>query len=247
MKYLILLLAFAGLSFSAYSQNCLKLLPNEEYNSWFNPDSVKIDTCTNSPTYEKWYSKYGYAFGILNYLFKPSPIQISARMTWQDIDSLYDTQRQQFEILEQKFGKFTIRRHEEHTNDSMHLAHPVFVIDFDNYNLVDSVVFYMKMIDSILCPGLKNQPYATSVNFEQTENSYNKIQIISNTNNNLIVLLPPYKIKKTLIIDIFDLLGNQIQHLSVNYADEIEINIGSIRAGMYFLRIDNKFFKFIKY
>jgi len=95
------------------AQDCQQLVYPNDWYVYSNPDSIKVDTCQGSQTYGKWYSKYGYAFGVSYYLFSPKPLSMNNKKTWRDIDSQFTEQKYGFGLLEERFGEFTFRRFED--------------------------------------------------------------------------------------------------------------------------------------
>lgn len=238
---------FTGISTKAVPDSCLKMVtPHDRWNG-MNRDSVMADSCHNSPTYGKWYSKKGYFFGTENYPFNPKPISESDRKTWRDIDSQFATTRDGFELLEQKFGEFTIRRYEDGGDDSMHLEAPTFIIDFKNYQLVDSVIYYVEKIDSVMGCNLNNYPFDLFVQYNSNCENF-EFNIIRN--NITVIFTESYLVKKNtteIIIEIFNILGNKVKNIKLILNKRIEIDMSDFVPGIYFLRIDNEIIKFIKY
>jgi len=239
---------YAYFTANAVPDSCLKMIYPNDYRDWSNPDSIKVDSCFDSPTYEKWYSKYGYFFGTTIYILNPKPISESDRKRWWDIDSQFATTRAGFELLEQKFGEYTIRRYEFGGNDSIHLEAPAFVIDFKNYHLVDSVIYYIEKIDSVIGCQLDKIPYALSVQGYNYNND--NFEIIMTQSLLTIVFADNYLSKlnsNQIRIEIFNLTGNRVKNIKFNINKSIEIDMNDFVPGIYFLKIDNNFVKYIKF
>jgi hypothetical protein len=242
----VLIVLFLGtISAFAVNDGCLTLVYPDDGWEFQNRDSIKVDTCMASPTYKKWYSKKGYKFGISNYLFKKL-LSLNDRKTWADIDSQFVVQKIAFQNLANKFGSYTIRRSES-SNDSVHLVHPAFIIDFVNYNLVDSVTYYIEKIDSVLGCQLNNYP--TVLNIDDSDKSKNKadFEIIETALENQLDIRILNALNNEISIEIFNSMGNIVLKTNQHYSDKISINISELSKGIYFVKYNNQILKFIKY
>ena len=88
MKYIVYLAFFILLIFSvSYSNPCLVLCERGTF-PYHNPDSVMVDTCENSNTFDKLYARKTYVFNTYNYFFHPKPLLIGEKYTWENIDTV---------------------------------------------------------------------------------------------------------------------------------------------------------------
>ncbi|MGA2296575.1 MAG: T9SS type A sorting domain-containing protein [FCB group bacterium] len=135
-----------------FSNDCLKMeLPNDgstygKSSVNFNPDSVMIDTCTNSPTYNLRFVKN---FNIISndYFFITKPLVEGNIYTIYDIDSInYFEFYTYLKELENKYGNITFKR-SELPIDSVCLKYPEFQVFLNDYFCFDSLKF--DLIDSI--------------------------------------------------------------------------------------------------
>jgi len=239
LNLIIILLAFLAIFTNAYSQNinnCLEMVyPNEDI--YYNPDSVMVDTCSESLTFGKWYAKKTYVFGMKVYVFGTEALHMDSTVNWQDIDSTYIQIKNSFQNLEQQFGSYIIRRSNRGSwNDSDYIQNPVFDIYFEDYFEVDSVSNVIENIDSCGLVFLKYAP------------SYNDIPEIKSTNrdfpffvdqlNNEILKINfknevLYSINS---IKIYNLFGQQNFQQTINN-QEISIDISSWASGVYIVSI----------
>lgn len=225
--------------------SCLKF-PGD-YKEFFNPDSVKIDSCQFSVSFGKYYSKYGFIFSTNNYPFTSKPISAFEKKNWRDIDSQFVSQRFGFELIEQIFGSYTLRRDPD-SNDSMHLLYPVFILDFSEYQLVDSVLFYIRQIDSINGAKLQNWPVYMSIDTKYLKQFDTSFCIMAQPNiNQLIIKSTNEHNLEELNIEIFDLIGNCLQKNTIKFSTVFTIDISTFNSGFYVLRVNNQTIIFRKY
>ena len=229
----------------AIADSCLKMVEIDDGMNSFNPDSVKVDTCSNSPTFRKWYSRKGFLVGMTFYPISPKPIPPGSKKTWRDIDSQYISIKNSFQALENKFGIFSIRREYENSKDSIELASCVFILDFSNYLLVDSVLYYLRNIDSVMGAYLQNEPLYSSVENEYIKNSF----IISpNPASDFIEIeIPPLEWGLGGVSAIIYNIFGQIV-LSVGAILELpsRVDVSTLVPGLYFVRLGDKVTKFVK-
>ena len=206
-----------------------------------NRDSVLIDTCIGSPTLGRWFAKKTYEFNTYNYFFQPKPLLIGEKYTWENIDTVFPTIRNKFKTLAETFGNYSIMRYDDGSSDSLHLEVPIFIIEFDNYVCVDSVILFLQEIDSVFGVELLNKPGYYSV-----EDILNQTEIVQNYGNTIYIDLKNELIIKNMDILIYDVFGNILIRSSVHAGESsISIDINTLNSGIYFLRIENSIKKFI--
>ncbi len=236
-----LLIAVAFLSFEksyAIDPDCLEIvLGNDGYSSE-NLDSIMVDTCTNSPTYNKWYAKKGIVIRFYDYPFIEEPIPINIIKYWYDIDTNLALLKERLQNISNKYGIFTIIR--ETKDEFSHLYRKDFTLTFENYICFDSLCY--DIIDS--------SANVWSINFrfvpeklDVKENNYNPI--IYNEDNILKINCSLSINSKIKLIDIYGNIYNTNFEIMDN---TVNINISNLSIGVYFIQIDNlKPIKFIKY
>ena len=213
-----------------------------------NKDSIKIDTCRDSPTFGQEYFKKGFGIRLGEYIFKISPLAIGIRYTDTIIDSKFDSIIRAFDTLQIKYSKINIRRYRYlyYYEDSLFIANPLIVIDFYNYFPYDSVSKDLLKIPVVKMVFTANPPYKNAIQ-EQTDNKKNfKILPINNFESIKVVGQPQDFADKTYNLKIFNLFGNCIKSDKVFFENnEIEVNVSRLSSGCYFMQIDNIFSKFM--
>jgi hypothetical protein len=120
--------------------SCLCLYQDYYPGLWYNPDSVMVDSCSpyiwDIPLYAKrWYrinldSDY--------FHFPAAPIDTIIQTTWQQLDTIYDTARAEFDSLQRQYGPFVLRKFypDRTTGEESGAYH----IGFDSLLQVDAVL-----------------------------------------------------------------------------------------------------------
>ncbi|TAL66937.1 MAG: T9SS type A sorting domain-containing protein [Bacteroidetes bacterium] len=149
MKSLIvsILLLFSIQNFTFADENCLQLVfPHQPDSLINNPDSVMVDTCDGYFYTKKWF----FVLLPVNSLNIPqAPPDSILEVGWDDIDTNFQSLRDGFEELENKFGMFTLRKQVPEMSDSNAIGSRVFMIRFNNYVRIDSVYYTLKSISGI--------------------------------------------------------------------------------------------------
>lgn len=146
--YLILLSLFVLLAGNVKSgAQCLALrIPHNPSQSFVNPDSVMVDTCSVG---RPWYAK-----GTFEVRLSQSPISNGAtadELDWyviQDIDT-NSADIARWEQLDSVFGGLHIRKAFLDSTDPAGYAVRTYLLKFDNYVLIDSVVASLKLLSAI--------------------------------------------------------------------------------------------------
>ncbi len=150
---------------------------------------------------------------------------------WQNIDTIYTNLRSVFSNLEQKYGEYKfLKIYPSLTNDQK------FDLEFEDYINVYELIDTLKNI-----PNLKSDyPAYHLVIFSDVENDDDNTNNISpNPVSDFISL--NFKEYKG-IIEIFTLKGIFVKEML--YQQKIDLSF--LSTGIYFLKADNKFYKFIK-
>ncbi len=112
-------------------------------------DSLRIDTCLNSTTYNKYYAKKGYLLFSKTYFFK-NAIPFDSAYTWEDIDTNYNSIRQAFSDFNNRFCNIKFLRWDLFIeSDSEFVDNCHFKIELENYQCVDTIIAFLNEIDSI--------------------------------------------------------------------------------------------------
>ncbi len=240
INLIIILLAFLAIFTNAYSQNindCLRMVyPNEDI--WYNPDSIMVDSCYESPTFGKWFAKRGYAFKMDVYVFGNEALSFDTIVSWQDISSTFTSIKNGFQELEQIFGTFIIQRSEAKgsRSDSLFLLSPIFDLEFQNYHLFDSVRNALYNIDSISGAGYRYYPGFNDIPEIRNKEANFPFNIKKVDNDRLTIIFNDDFLFRNLNINIYNLLGNQIYQQSINN-QEISIDISTWASGVYIVSI----------
>ncbi len=132
-----------------YSQidSSLKLLyPHDPDQHSFNPDSVMIDTCaTTDPTFPvlyayKWYNVFLPSGSLI---IPCAPRDSIVYREWSDIDTNFIELREGFQMIENKFGPFILKKQYPDDTDSSHLGSRSCYIKFEKYFNIDTVTYYL--------------------------------------------------------------------------------------------------------
>jgi hypothetical protein len=217
--------------------------------TYFNPDSVMIDTCSQSSNYGKLFSKKGYEFSMKVYVFGNDILPSYTPVTWQDISSSFTQIKEGFQNLEQEFGPYTIQRTDYHPSDSLFLKNPIFEIEFQNYFKFDSVANALDEIDSTSKAWMKNVPaYIIGSKVENNNiNEKSKLSVSPNpaideitieTNN-----FNGYTDNQLMI---YNETGKLIKKLYFK-ENTIKIDVSSFSNGLYFIKVNGYTKNFIKW
>jgi hypothetical protein len=124
---------------SAYSEFCV------------NVDSVRIDTCHGSPTYNEAFGKRWFKIEFTNYAINVpyGPHDTVIEVSWTGIDTAYPTLRTSFSALETKHGTLWLKKGAPDFTDSTDLTSHIFLLRFDDYVCIDSVLADLKNISGI--------------------------------------------------------------------------------------------------
>ncbi len=206
-------------------------------------DSLRIDTCLNSITYNQYYAKKGYMLFAKVYFFK-NAISFDSAYTWEDIDTNFQTIRQAFSDFNNRFCNIKFVRWDYFIeNDSEFIDSKHFKLELETYQCVDSVIAFVNKIDGIDHGDLFQLPALECVNEKFLFSDY----IISNDENNLkIDFLNFNNLNYRTSVSIYDFMG-QLVFETIIQPERIEylIDTSFLTPGLYFIRIGNSIIKFI--
>ncbi|MBI5326436.1 MAG: T9SS type A sorting domain-containing protein [Ignavibacteriae bacterium] len=219
--------------------SCLKLLddPYEELH-FQNPDSVKVDSCEDSPTYKQVYAKYDFYVRFL-YNIKPRngtyPPDTIIEFTWQDIDTNYHATRTGFSNIESKYGTYSFREVNTEFPDTTQFIPRRLLIRFINYVNIDSVCNDINKIEYVyLSWYLSRYGYWGDViemeeyNLKIYPNPAADYIIIQNHSNN-------YFDK----VEICSVIGENIITKGINIDETYRLDITYFQNGIYFIKVGN--------
>ena len=219
--------------------SCLKYY-NEPTDSTFrNRDSVKVDSCLDSPTYgvdfgkKNFYLKFNYNIIPRTYL---APADSIIDYTIDSINNKYTVAIYEFNQLRQLYGNFKFREIHPNLPDTTTFLLRNFYLIFENYVPIKEVE---KVLLSFSCLN--------------TAGFISWYGIVSEVDEKSIIFLHPNPVKDILdltfltssnfeMISIYNLNGLKV--LESNYNEQI--NVAELQPGIYFMRCGDKTYKFIK-
>jgi hypothetical protein len=245
--FFLVLVPFNFVLFSQTPDSCLKLLRGPYEKGYVNPDSIKVDSCTNSITFGQAYAKVWFAVQfIYNVLPRGDPPTYDSNYeyTWQDIDEAYSLTRDGFQQLEKKFGIFWFR--------DVHLGFPDTSADttsmmpwrqldirFGNYVNIDSVIVFLKAItyvkwcDYMWMAGIKYWvPEDEGIKARKSENI---IIYPQPAGDNVIIQGLTYNGYDQ--IEIFSTTGYLLRSSEITPYSDIDFKTEDLPSGYYFLKI----------
>lgn len=229
--------------------SCLKYPIGTDENPYWNPDSVKYDSCHYSETFGQWYAtKFVLQFKIWVYIFKTKPFLMDSIYTWEDIDNYHLELKSNFYELTELFGEYHFKRHPIWIDDSSFIEVPTVLLVFDKYILAESLTNYFSdmHLDSIEYVEINQKPVLNSVIEPEKPN---KEYTITVTDNDKLNIERKVFDGQGIEIHIYDLMGNLInKYIGKNDVEPVQIDISNLQIGLYFVVINNKYFyKLIKY
>jgi hypothetical protein len=155
----VLIVLFLG-TISAFSDTnpCLKLIYGSQ---GFNPDSIMIDTCKNSPDFQRSFMRGTWTIGFTKYFFKDS-MNLNDTFYIENIDSLtYPDIFINFKIMQDGLGKLSFKRATDivnFDNDYAFYKLPCFNIYIDGFNRVYDINKFIRSIPSYRLKWQTNYP-----------------------------------------------------------------------------------------
>jgi len=119
-----------------------------------NPDSLRVDTCEGTLTYARDYAKRTFEVYFQYYIFPDSGYYIDTLVTrhWQEINTSFPGIRKQMQVIEQRFGQFTLWRRFNYRvafDDTASFLYKRWFFNFDQYVSVDSMRAYLGALPEI--------------------------------------------------------------------------------------------------
>lgn len=206
----------------------------------YNPDSVMIDTCSESTTHGKWYSKLGFEIefdsGVitLGYGERDSILEVG----WEAIDTSFAALRSAFEDLYVNRGPYVLRKINPQDTMATSRYSRWFLLRFFNYTLVDSVMFDLFAMSGIAFEFHRPKiPNAVILSKEQ-------INFALEVGGKYIKLSNKEKSGRVKVY-LYDYSG--ILHSEYIMSESVTIDIASLHNGIYYVVVDNSVIgKFIK-
>jgi len=258
MKKLILILALLFVSNSLYStppDSCLKMICNNDYhfdpgkNAYtgsYNPDSVMIDNCEDSPTYKKRFAKRYFTIRFeRNFYPFDSVIKPHTSKTVSDLSDSKPECKFQFQQLETIYGTIYFEGElYEAENDSIFYLNPGVRLYFEYYHATDEIeATFLNNIDSLRYISF-DANYGTPLTSDMNEakESKNNLLIYPNPVKNILEIKSLSNEYFNHKITIYNLSGQIL--IESKYQEVIDIS--NLTQGIYFLKLGNNAYKFIK-
>ncbi|MBI5325293.1 MAG: hypothetical protein HZB41_08500 [Ignavibacteriae bacterium] len=226
--------------------------PHDPDHNSFNPDSVMLDTCaTTNPIEPVLYAYKWYLVilppGALN--VPEAPRDTLIYRDWRDIDTNFIELREGFLNIENKFSPFIMRKEHPEGVDTSSLGSRSWLIKFEEYFNIDSVVFYLSSIQNLTFAGYDMRAARFDDVYQNTvRNGAEIIDIKQNQPSEKITVKILKNIDYNKTLELYDIKFRLIfnYHLSDFEANNtIDLNISDFSAGVYFLRCGNYIRSFI--
>lgn len=235
---LLLALIFIGSSSLASVKNppkkadCLVLVDSS---GWFNPHLVTIDTCQNSPTFNKKFAYHGSIWFKLKATHIPYHHDTTHLDTnWTVIDTAYPQARLLFKDMEMKYGHFTLSKVNP-TDTIDYFGSQYFILVFDSYVPVERV-------DSILSslPNFMEGVLASSLSFPISAGEINTPSLLPTVTINTITHELYYSTTHTRFanVQLYDVLGNLVAESKLE-SGIARMTVPATSAGIYFVQCGN--------
>lgn len=263
---LIVMLAIYLPSIHAYSQSdtsCLKL-ERSECTPYFNPDSVMIDSCINSPYYLQHYAKKYFLGNSLRFNFTTWDVFVIKRVDywwwnrddttyvykWQDVnDEKYSAEKTGLKKLEEKFGTFKIlvsTENDSYKDDDDYLSNDHYLLLFDNYVNIDSVVAQMKKIPNIDTSHVYYMKRDVHVAGVEDAVNDNECTVYPQPATDYINIKFPASKAFTSIAELYTPEGILLESIELPIgSNSTQIDITKLSSGIYYLRINNTVKSFV--
>jgi hypothetical protein len=243
---------------AAPPDECLKMLMPNDYHSEYdstlpgwhdvgtiNPDSVRVDSCFDSPTFGKQFAKRYFTIKFVPFYYPfTEVIDSNDVMGINDLSNSRPKLKQQLQDLESSFGKLYIKGmgDEDLIKEEEILSRCLFKIYFETYQDISAVEDYVsKNIDSVTFFKYENRAGAL-LNIEDRLNYSYDIEVEPIPSSYFIRIHVNETQFTTEKLEIFNSNGIRIIELPFNE----EINISNISNGVYFIKYGTQIGKFIK-
>jgi hypothetical protein len=245
MKQIFLLITMLLISINLYSappDSCLKYYYHPD-TTFFNPDSVMVDSCEGSPTYGEYYGKKYFTLKF-NYNIIPrtylAPADSIIEYTIDSIGIQYTSAKNEFSQLLTTYGNFSFREKVPNMPDTTIVLGRTLYLIFDNNVPINEVENQLTNFSSI------KTAYFSSWFGVESDVSVSK----SNTDE---IFLFPNPVSEFLMIH--GLEESHVQSISIFntfgqklYEGDLkeQIDVSSLTPGVYFLHMGNMNYKFVK-
>ncbi|MEP7234879.1 MAG: hypothetical protein ABI778_06245 [Ignavibacteriota bacterium] len=219
------------------------------YHQYANPDSVMVDTCSGSATYQHRYAAKWFRVEFQKVIFSipaATNLDTSIDRGWRDIPTIDTAIRDGFDSIELHYGTFVLQKAYPGADDTTNIffsQSQVFLLKFDNYVDIDSAQSMLKTIPSIYT---YYQNRAVAFNAVRTHLQIKPLFLSSSMTTGFLNIQYPSVTRNRLRV--FDMKGcDQSDYVRFVQAssDIIGADCSLLADGFYFLAIDNNAERFL--
>jgi hypothetical protein len=252
----VLMPLFISNVIASSSDSCLKMaLPNDYCQEWnaemnsyewvgsVNEDSVKIDSCFDSPTFGKEFCKRNFVLKFPMYPFE-TLLNDDDTVAVKNVPDKIIGLRAELEKLQKQFGDFYFTKKYSLSNltDYYLWDYGIVSIIFDEYQPIDSVLNEFKNQISSLEKIIFHAQVMTPAGGGNVKSSSRKeLQVYPNPTDQLLTLQIDYVIGFQ-NIEIYNSNGIKVKEILYSKT----INISDLPKGVYFIKYANENLNFVK-
>jgi hypothetical protein len=209
-------------------------------------DTVMIDTCAASPTFNKLYGRKWFAYLFDEYVIRIpwAPPDSVVELTWRSIDTSFPDVRSDFASLEDEFGSYKLIKANP-TDTSGSIPSRGYSIRFLQYVDIDTVVYKLKSFNHGKADFVS---YPTPVlGITGDDNEYPFVATPNPTRGGVSVKSSTYDmgVDKYQIVDVSGrLLASG--HIQVNDSHELFIDLSEYPSGVYFILLGSSKLRVVK-
>jgi hypothetical protein len=222
--------------------SCLCLYQDYYPGLWYNPDSVMVDTCAYYMGISKsdlpWYAKRWYRITLDSdyFHFPAAPIDTIIQTTWQQLDTIYDTARAEFDSLQRQYGPFVLRKF--YPNETSGELSGAYHIGFDSILEVGAVLTTLEGLFQSGGDGFSSTPIPidNGVN-DPTQRITNHATAFPNpTSRESWISCSNGLICNATVTDV---IGRAVRKIAISPpSTEFKINLDGLNAGIYNISVE---------
>lgn len=243
-KFLPLLLFTAGLLLTTAQLNTQGLPPCAKIfgppDAQQNPDSVAVDTCWDSPTYDQLYARQWFDVTFdtqaVDLPWYPNGTVIDT--TWEVVGTDFSSIREGLEDLEERFGTFILRK--RWPADTLGEISQMFDLRFDSYVNIDSASDAINAIPNAYGGYIQRLIIlidAVPVDVMEEAESETFFLIPNPAGGSVDVAFESKKFSTTSPLIVHDALGRTVLQTPVQQPPQhTRLDLSALSAGAYFVR-----------
>jgi hypothetical protein len=244
MKKIFLLITMLLISINLYSSppdSCLKYYFQPD-TTFFNPDSVMVDSCEGSPTYGEYYGKkffymtFNYNIIPRNYL---APADTIIEYTIDNIESQYTDAINEFTQLQTTYGSLKFREVLPDKLDTTSYYKRFLYVIFNNYVPIEEVEDEIIKFTCIESAGFASW-FGVESDVSVSKSNTDEIFLFPNPVSEFLMIrgLEESHVQS---ISIFNTFGQKLYEGDLKE----QIDVSSLTPGVYFLHMGNMNYKFV--